>query len=223
MYTEGEQCNPSANAVNKCSLNKVNHADMPNKLKDQMLDSDTSPLPAPWAPPCVDPKPHGNPNTDCHGPECRRVAALPVTQHIIHILLADTHTIRTALIHPRVNCAPECCASRRRHGQDAPVGTEILNAPYHTDNDGRQAEDSAVTGTDQGGNEGEALGVVLHEAGCEGELAERKEESEGEQEADAGNGESAGFLRRERGEGVRDAVGTLQVRAHWGHGGKDVA
>lgn len=95
-----------------------------------------------------------------------------------------TH-LRSLLVDHGVHGAPERGASRRCHGEDAPVGAKVLDAPDDGDDNGGQGEDGAVACADEGGHSCEARGVVLHPAACEQDLAEGEDKGKGEEEGDA--------------------------------------
>jgi len=142
-----------------------------------------------------------------------------MTQHIP--LLAP---IRTALIHSRVHSAPKRGARSRRHGQYTPICAEVLYAPNDADDDGREAEDSAVPGANERGHGGEARGVVLAPAGCEEDLAEREDECGCEEEGDARDGEALwGCIERgEGGHAVCEGLWAAAVLVGWRGGREDV-
>ena len=129
------------------------------------LHSDTSPLPTSRDAPSPHEQPARYPHANRHSPERRRVAALAIAQNIVGITLdAWLITGRGSLVHHRVDGAPESRSSGWGHGKNTPVRAEVLDAPYYAYDDGRQREDCAVAGTDEGGDGGEAGCVVLHPA-----------------------------------------------------------
>lgn len=60
-------------------------------------------------------------------------------------------TIHGILISSGVDNTPERGTSRRHHGNDTPVGGEVLDAPDYGDDDWRQGESAAVPEADQCG------------------------------------------------------------------------
>jgi len=113
---------------------------------------------------------------------------------IIHTAVDRTH-IHGALIRPRVDDPPHGGPRGGHHGDDAPVGAEVLNAPDDGDDDGDEGEGAAVAGADEGGAEVEEARVVQRQRGREEEEAQREEEGAGEEEGHAGEG-YAGFSLR---------------------------
>lgn len=126
------------------------------------LYRNSSSLPPTWASPSIYPQPAGNPNTHSHGPECGRITALSVTQDVVWVTL-DARLTGTSslLVNVGVESAPDSGAGGWCHGENAPVGAKVLNAPDYAHDDGGEGEDCAITGADEGRDYGEAGVVVL--------------------------------------------------------------
>ena len=166
----------------------------------RVLYSNALSLPTTRASPCPEEKTHGEPNTNSHGPEGGRIACLAMAKDVFWVFFnTSLGTIRGFLVHSSVHGAPEGSACSRRHGQNAPVCSKVLDAPDDRDNDGSEGKYGTITCADEGGNNGEARSVVLNPACCEQELSEGEEESECYKESDARHGELSGLLRRREG------------------------
>ena len=112
-----------------------------------------------------------------------------------------THTAHTSLalvdahlVDETVHGAPHGGSAGRHDGDDAPVRAEVLDAPHHADDDGREGEDGAVAEALEAGDEGEEGRVGLDEAGGEDDLREREQGCGGEEEGEAGDGAARSWV-----------------------------
>ena len=157
--------------------------------------------PPPPPPPRPRPQPHRHQPTHRHRPKRARETAPPPAQAL--------PLPYPSLIHNGVDGAPDGRARGGHHGDDAPVGAEVLHAPHDADDDGGEGEDGAVARAGEGGHEREVGRVRGDEGGGEQEEGEGEEEGGGEEEGEAGEGEAFGWGRRagwseEVGERARD-------------------
>ncbi len=121
----------------------------------------------PSIPPLPRPNPQRapDPDTHAHSPETALVTLLSEAENL---LFQITHRSppRGPLVHIRVHQAPYRSAQCGDHGNDTPIGAEILNAPYYTDDEGGETKERAVSRSDKGRDEPETFGVILDEACC---------------------------------------------------------
>ena len=102
--------------------------------------------PPPPVPPCERPQHNRHTHT-------RRTAPRPALKAVRALTLRiASHTWHSRSGVPdRVDDAPERRTARRHHGDDAPVGGEVLDVPDDADDDWDEGEGGAVTEAEEGG------------------------------------------------------------------------
>lgn len=96
-----------------------------------------------------------DPYAPAHPPERRGIALLAVAKDV------TTASRASRLIDGRVDQSPHRCAEGWHRGDNSPIRSKVFNAPDHGNNDGRKAENSSITSTNQRRDYPESLAVVL--------------------------------------------------------------
>ena len=122
--------------------------------------------------------PREHPQHDRHT-HARRTAPRPALKAVCSLTLRiASHTRHSRSgVTDRVDDAPERRTTRRHHGDHAPVGSEVLDAPDDADDDWDERKGGAVAEAEES-RRGEEEGWVGGDEGRQGEDEEGEEEED---------------------------------------------
>lgn len=126
-----------------------------NLDKKEKNRSNNNPPPPP-SPPRNQPRSHSDPNAQRAPHRPKPITPPPDTVSVN----TAPDGIRRVLVPTGVDDAPHGGARGGHHGDDAPVGAEVLDAPNDGDDDGDEGEGATVAQPHEGGGEVEELRVV---------------------------------------------------------------